>query len=416
MGKGSSPPPAPDYVGAAQQTAAGNLENLKYQTQANRPNVYTPWGSQTWTQNGNDWTQNISLSPEQQAALNSQLSVQQNQSQLAQQLQGQVNSTMAGGFHGPDYNSYLSGLPGVQTGFGNFNASGTGNVNLNAPQFSDAHRQQAIDAAYKASTGLLQDQWGQDNKHLDEQLRLQGLTPGSEAYNNAVQNQQRTQGQIQAQLANQAVLTGDNVANTDYASALAGYGAGNSAQGQAYGQALAGYGANQQALQNSNAAQQQAWQQAHGNFSTAYQSALQNYLQPLNSMNAVLTGQQVQSPTFPGFASAGYTPGPDILGATGALGSWNQGIWNAQQAQNGQMLGTLGQLGAAAIMASDVRLKTNIQRVGITEGGHNWYSWDWIDGSGSSRGVLAQEVALRVPSAVMRAANDCLYVDYAQLT
>src|SRR5689334_17493051 len=46
---GGGAPAAPDYVGAAQQTAAGDLANLKYQTVANRPTVNTPWGSSTWT-------------------------------------------------------------------------------------------------------------------------------------------------------------------------------------------------------------------------------------------------------------------------------------------------------------------------------------------------------------------------------
>ena len=46
---GGSSAPAPDYVGQAEATAAGNMANLKYQTVANRPTINTPWGSQTWT-------------------------------------------------------------------------------------------------------------------------------------------------------------------------------------------------------------------------------------------------------------------------------------------------------------------------------------------------------------------------------
>ena len=43
MGKGSSPPPpAPDYAGAAQATAAGNLEAARANAAANRVNQYTP--------------------------------------------------------------------------------------------------------------------------------------------------------------------------------------------------------------------------------------------------------------------------------------------------------------------------------------------------------------------------------------
>ncbi len=50
-GGGSAPPvPAtPDYVGAANATAQGNLEAAKYAAQANRVNQVTPWGSLTWS-------------------------------------------------------------------------------------------------------------------------------------------------------------------------------------------------------------------------------------------------------------------------------------------------------------------------------------------------------------------------------
>jgi hypothetical protein len=63
-------PAAPDYAGLAEQTAAGDLEMAQYATQANRPDMFTPWGSQTWAQDPNDpasWTSTTTLSPEQQA-------------------------------------------------------------------------------------------------------------------------------------------------------------------------------------------------------------------------------------------------------------------------------------------------------------------------------------------------------------
>ena len=48
MGK-SSAPATPDYAGAAQATAAGNLETAKYTTQANRVNQITPYGNLTYS-------------------------------------------------------------------------------------------------------------------------------------------------------------------------------------------------------------------------------------------------------------------------------------------------------------------------------------------------------------------------------
>jgi len=477
MSKGSAPP-APDYTGAAQATAQGNLQNLNQQTWANRPNQYTPWGSSTWTStpdkaaynqavqswqaSGADpktrpdansyttWTNNVTLSPSEQAALNSQQQIQQNQSSLAQSMQGQVADTMKNGFNAPDMGSYMNGVPSLNTNFAAFNASGVGGVdqskinpadytsayhglnqnfssdasalqgtaglaggtNLHAPQFDQSTADAGTQAAYKASTGLLNDQWEQDNKNLDAQLRLQGLTPGTEAYNNAMQNQLRVQGQQKDQLANQAVMTGNQLANANYASALSGYQAGNAAQnqafsqnysnaqlnnaaagqkfgqdlqafnannstasqalqnglaqyasalqgqsaynsaaGQAYNQALATHGAAQEAQQNSNAAQEQAYAQAMQQYQTAYQNAYQNYLQPLNSMNAVLTGQQVGMPQMPGFTAAGYTPGADLSGAASATGQYNSGLYAQKSANASSTMGTIGSIAAAAAIA-----------------------------------------------------------------
>ena len=46
---GKSAPPAPDYRGAAEEQAKASKENTEYQTWANRPNINTPFGKQTWS-------------------------------------------------------------------------------------------------------------------------------------------------------------------------------------------------------------------------------------------------------------------------------------------------------------------------------------------------------------------------------
>jgi len=487
MSKGSAPP-APDYTGAAQATAEGNAANLAAQTAANRPNQVTPWGTSTWTStpgaDGNaTWTQNLTLTAAEQKALDSQQSIQQNQSSLAAGLQGQVANTMKDGFTAPDMAEYTSGVPSINSGYTGFNPAGSGvgaidqakidpstytnaykgldqnltstakplqtsvasaavktdpnaytagagAVDLNAPQFNQATADAGTAAAYKASTGLLTDGWEQDTTNLDSKLRSQGLTPGTVAYNNAMQNTLRVQGQQKNSLANQALVTGNQLANTNYASALSGYQAGNAAQnqaysqglssfgaantaagqqytqnlgnaslnnsaaaqqygqdlstfnakntaatqtlsnglaqnsaalqnqsayntaaGQAYSQALGTYGTQQQAITNSNAAQQQAYAQAMQQYTTAYQNSYQNYLQPLNSMNAVLTGQQVASPSMPSFTAAGYTPGADFSGAASSTGAYESAAAAQKAASGSSTMGTVGTLGAAAMMA-----------------------------------------------------------------
>ena len=50
MGKKSSPPKPPDYKAAAEAEATANRDLNQMQTFSNRPDLYTPWGSQTWQQ------------------------------------------------------------------------------------------------------------------------------------------------------------------------------------------------------------------------------------------------------------------------------------------------------------------------------------------------------------------------------
>jgi len=81
LGPAPSAPDAPDYAGAASQTAAGNLAAARQATAANRVNQYTPYGSleykinpeSQWDIYGNPtWSSTQSLSPEQQQLLNIQ--------------------------------------------------------------------------------------------------------------------------------------------------------------------------------------------------------------------------------------------------------------------------------------------------------------------------------------------------------
>jgi len=83
-------------------------------------------------------------------------------------------------------------------------------------------------------------------------------------------------------------------------------------------------------------------------------------------------------------------------------------------------LGMGTQLGAAALMGSDMRLKENIQKV-ATVNGINLYSWDWNEDGKSNFpgqkpfGVMAQEIAETRPEAVVENADGWLMVDYGKL-
>jgi hypothetical protein len=70
------------------------------------------------------------------------------------------------------------------------------------------------------------------------------------------------------------------------------------------------------------------------------------------------------------------------------------------------------------IGVSDIRLKTNINRVGTTAGGNALYTWDWtpqgkaLAGSQPTYGVIAQEVN---QDAVVIGSDGWLRVDYARV-
>ena len=69
----------------------------------------------------------------------------------------------------------------------------------------------------------------------------------------------------------------------------------------------------------------------------------QAYLQdrPLNLINALRTGNQVQAPQFQQFAQQATTQGPDVLGATNAQYNAELGATNAQNAASSGLLGGL---------------------------------------------------------------------------
>lgn len=96
MGKASAPA-APDYSAAAQQTAAGNLENTRLTTKANRVNYTTPYGDLTYSQTPGDqdqWNANVSLDPTQQSLLDQQNKSAQGLGALQDAAVGRVGQAM----------------------------------------------------------------------------------------------------------------------------------------------------------------------------------------------------------------------------------------------------------------------------------------------------------------------------------
>ena len=151
-------PATPDYAGAAQATAKGNLDAARAAAASNRVNQVTPYGSLNYAVTGQDpygnptWTATTRLSPDQQALYDYDIASSKGLGALQQKGLGYVSDMLASPFD-------TSRLP--QTG---------------------------INAGEQMSESImrrLQPQLAQEQKSFDTQMANQGIPLGSEAYQNA---------------------------------------------------------------------------------------------------------------------------------------------------------------------------------------------------------------------------------------
>lgn len=195
LGPAPSAPAAPDYTGAAQQTAQGNLDAARVATAANRVNQVTPYGNLNYAETGTDsygnptWTATTSLSDVGQQLLNNQNSASLGLGSTINSALGRTQDIMGQGFN--------PNLP---------------QVGINAGQnYQDAYMER------------LRPQIEQGREALDVKLANQGIPVGSEAYKRAMM----TQGQRENDLMLGATTQG--------------FGTGLQANQQAYNQAMTNY-------------------------------------------------------------------------------------------------------------------------------------------------------------------------------
>jgi hypothetical protein len=433
---GKSTPAAPDYTGAANAQAAASKENLMTQNYANRPTINTPFGSQSWsTQTQIDpttsqavtgWTQENTVAPELQSALDAQISSQNQRSQLANSFMNRVGSEYTKPF---DY----EGLPAMTTG-------GTpGEIRTNvadyAPglntsfNFGDAPAAPTYDTNYRdtVANSLMERMMPvQDyqNRQLQTQLSNQGFKLGSEGYKRGLDEL----AQRQAAERYNAFDTAGNEAQRMYGSQMGARQQGISeamSQGNFNNQALGqAQGLDINAMNAMNAAQGQQFglNQSYANQqNTLRQQALAEQAQrrgmSLNEMNALMSGQQVQMPNMPQFNTAGISQTPNLMGAMQNTYQANLDAANAKNAGISNAFGGLTSLGAGALSGgfsfSDIRLKSNIRRVGTHSVGVGVYEYD-IFGH-RERGVIAQELQRVRPDLVRQHDSGYLTVNYGAL-
>jgi hypothetical protein len=264
-----SSPAAPDYTGAATATGEANIANTRLANQLNKVDTTTPWGNLTYSQDPNN--------PDKWS---SNVSLSPDQQKLFDQensisntvgtaAQSYAGQAADAATKGVDY----SGLPALSSG----------------PQAGDfgAYR----DKAY----GELMDRQNQNFTQQDDAMRArlinQGLTPGTEAWNREYQplNQSRVDA------SNQADLAANSLENQYFGQAQSAANMGNQVRGQ---------GVQEQSFAAS---------------------------QPLNMLNALRSGAQVQQPTFGagGAGGGGVTApqGANYGAAAGQQGAWDQAMY-----------------------------------------------------------------------------------------
>lgn len=371
MGGKASIPAAPDYTKAAEATAAGNLENARYATEANRVNTYTPYGNLTYTnganfdqagydaamkayQDGlvidlpawlggaggvqgtaptkdqfttdqNKWTAKVELSPAQQALLD-----KQNESSL--------------------------GLAGLQSAGVNRVANA-----MDSPYASAYDPTKATNSATEQIMSRLAPQFQREDNSLENKLVNQGLMRGSEAFTNAMADQSKNHNDAYVQAALQGINLGQNQQN------------------QTYNQ--------QMALRNA----------------------------PMNELNALRTGSQVTNPSFQNAPQQQMVGGPNYMGAATSQYQSALDAANAQNASGNNFMNGLFSLGGNAMTYfSDRRLKKDIKLLGKAPNGLNVYSYKYTFGGGEQVGYMADEVQKIAPHAVGER-DGFLTVDYSKV-
>ena len=271
--KGGKQPAVPDPYKVAAAQADTNKDTATYNNAITHGNTYSPGGSQTYTSHTDPATgatvydQNIALSPDQQKLYDQQSKQDLTLGDTAQGMLEQVQNSYA---HPMDLSS-----------------AGSWQSDITGGQDLAAQRKSVEDALYRQQSSYLDPQYAQADTSMRTRLANQGITEGSEAWKNSIDEFNRGK-------------------SFDYA--------------RARDSSIAG-GASEQALASQIAAQQGNF---HNNARANYiQELYANRNQPLNEFNALRTSSPVNMPQFNGAINS-TTNSPDLT----------SNIWNTFNTQN----------------------------------------------------------------------------------
>lgn len=397
MGKSSAPPP-PDYAAAAKAEGEASKEAAIFNTGANRVNQVGPDGSVTWSlrpgadpmnPQAGDYIQTTRLSGAQQGIYDSGNRITQDFLNTAEQGLGRVQEGFGSAFD-------TSGLPGLQSapGVQLSMRAGVPRTGLSTNDYS-ADKQRVVDAMMSR----VNPQFDEARSAAENRLLNSGIEKGTEAWNREMTrlDQGLTDARMQAELAGgqeQSRLAGLDLQNAQFA---------NQAQGQTFAQ-QGQYDQLLNALLGRNAEFNNA-ARTQGIEEQAYLRSL-----PLNEVNALRTGSQVSSPQFQSYYTGGQAQGAPMFDAATAQGNYNMQAHQQRQGGMNALLGGLANMGAAWL--SDIRLKTNLLKIGMHPSGVARYQWIWKHDGSRGLGVIAQELQAVRPDAVEEGSDGYLRVNY----
>lgn len=389
--KDSRTPEAPDPWTVARAQTFQNQQTAAYNAQLGRYDTSSPLGSQSWTMTGIDpatgapqYRQDITLSPEQQALYDQQTRQSLDIGGIGDQLTQQARD-MYGRALDP------STLPARQN---NLNLSGL--PELPGAGDLEGFRQQQTDALYGRNTQYLDDQFRRGEDAERTRLANMGVVEGSEAFNNAMADFNRTKEQAYSGARNDAIAGGG-------AEAERMFGIGSAGRNQMYSEQLG-------AGQFANDARDR---------SISEMFAFRN--QPINELNALRGMSQAQMPQFDtGMGAPGGGAAPaDIQGAIQNQYQSQVDSANARNASRNQRDSAITQAVGSYLMflaMSDETTKDDHGVIGETPDEIPIHLFSYKDRPGEIQvGVMAQEAKKKRPDAVVKA-NDGLYrVNYAKL-
>lgn len=176
-------PPDPNQVARAQSQQ--NQQAAEFNAAMNRVNTYSPLGSQEFSITGTDprtgapiYRQDINLDPQVEGLFRQQMGQDQQLGDVASRLMGQL----------PTSPFSLSGLPGRS--------------NL------DDIRQTTQDALYDRHASYMEPQLARDEDALRTRMANQGVAMGSEAFDNAMTDFDRSRETARRQARNEAIIGG----------------------------------------------------------------------------------------------------------------------------------------------------------------------------------------------------------------